>query len=56
MQVTKQRTVKILRNADALLVCDTRKPSKRELLVAMRVHRAPLPAGFKFDREEANTR
>jgi antitoxin MazE len=33
-----------------------RQPSKLERLQAMRHHRAPFPADFKFDRDEANAR
>jgi len=33
-----------------------RLPGKLERLQAMRRYRAPLPADFGFDREEANTR
>jgi antitoxin MazE len=33
-----------------------RQPSKLERLHAMRRHRAPWPADFVFDRDEANAR
>ncbi len=31
-------------------------PTKQELLEAMRKHRGSWPVGWKFDREEANSR
>ena len=34
----------------------SREPSKMERLQAVRRHRSALPAGFKFDRDEANAR
>ena len=34
----------------------SREPSKSERLQAMRRYRAAMPAGFRFDREEANAR
>ncbi|MES2946847.1 MAG: AbrB/MazE/SpoVT family DNA-binding domain-containing protein [Pseudomonadota bacterium] len=34
----------------------SREPSKLERLRAMRRHRAPMPEGFRFDRDEANAR
>ncbi len=34
----------------------SREPSKIERLQAVRRHRSALPAGFKFDRDEANAR
>lgn len=33
-----------------------RQPSKLERLQAMRRYRAPMPADFVFDRDEANAR
>lgn len=33
-----------------------RKPSKRQLLARLRKYRGRLPAGFRFDRLEANDR
>jgi antitoxin MazE len=33
-----------------------RAPSKRELIQAMRKYRGTWPVGWKFDREEANSR
>ncbi len=33
-----------------------RKPSHRELLARLRKYRGRLPAGFRFDRLEANER
>jgi antitoxin MazE len=44
------------RRAGVAAVQISREPSKLERLQAMRRHRASLPAGFKFDREEANAR
>ena len=34
----------------------SREPSKMERLQAMRRYRAALPEGFRFDRDEANSR
>ena len=34
----------------------SREPSKTERLQAMRRHRAAMPEGFRFDRDEANAR
>ena len=33
-----------------------RKPGRAELLKRLRAFRGPLPADFKFDRDEANAR
>jgi antitoxin MazE len=33
-----------------------RKPGREELLKRLRAFRGRLPAGFKFDRDEANAR
>lgn len=33
-----------------------RKPTRRELLAKLRKYRGSLPAGFRFDRLEANER
>jgi len=33
-----------------------RKPGREELLARLRAFRGRLPADFKFDRDEANTR
>jgi antitoxin MazE len=33
-----------------------RKPTPRDLLMRLRKYRGQLPAGFKFDRLEANAR
>ncbi len=34
----------------------SREPSKAERLQAMRRYRAPMPADYHFDRDEANAR
>jgi len=34
----------------------SRKPGREELLKRLRAFRGPLPADFKFDRDEANAR
>ena len=44
------------RRAGVPVVQISREPSKLERLHAMRRYRAAMPAGFKFDREEANAR
>ncbi len=38
----------------AIEICRT--PTKQELIESMRKYRGQWPAGWKFDREEANTR
>jgi antitoxin MazE len=42
--------------ADARLLGIARKPEREELLKRLRVFRGRLPAGFRFDRDEANAR
>ena len=42
------------KSSTSLLV--TRLPSKSDLLMAMRRHRAPFPIDFVFDRDQANAR
>jgi antitoxin MazE len=44
------------RKAGSPVVKISREPSKVERLQAMRRHRAAMPVGFQFDREEANSR
>ena len=42
--------------ADARAFAVARKPGRDELLTRLRAFRGRLPAGFKFDRDEANAR
>jgi antitoxin MazE len=42
--------------ADAREFIVARKPDRQELLRRLRAFRGRLPAGFKFDRDEANAR
>lgn len=44
------------RRAGAPAVQISRAPSKQERLQAMRRYRAPMPEGYRFDRDEANAR
>ena len=44
------------RRAGSPVVKVSREPSKVERLQAMRRHRGAMPAGFEFDRDEANAR
>ena len=44
------------RRAGVPVVKISREPSKVERLQAMRRHRGAMPAGFRFDRDEANAR
>ena len=45
-----------IRVADAHELAVSRTPGREELLRRLREFRGRLPAGFKFDREEANAR
>ena len=42
--------------ADARAFAVALKPGREELLKRLRAFRGRLPAGFKFDRDEANAR
>ena len=42
--------------ADARTLAIRRAPGRRELLARLRKYRGRLPAGFVFDRAEANAR
>jgi antitoxin MazE len=42
--------------ADSRQLAVSRKPDRAELLKRLRQFRGRLPAGFKFDRDEANAR
>lgn len=41
---------------DARMFDVERKPSRKDLLKRLRAFRGRLPADFKFDRDDANTR
>jgi antitoxin MazE len=44
------------RNAAALQIQVVRRPSKLERLQALHHLRSPMPEGYRFDRDEANSR
>lgn len=45
-----------IRVADAREFEVARRPGRKELVKRLRAFRGRLPAGFKFDRDEANAR
>ena len=50
------RPVKKKSKSNAPMVEISREPTKRELIESMRKYRGAWPVGYRFDREEANSR
>lgn len=48
--------VRLVKANDKLSTLTVEKPKKHELLEKLRAFRGTIPAGYKFDREEANRR